>query len=29
MGGLVLISSRIKANNGEDYRYPVNIRFVK
>ena len=30
IGGLVLmIIAGIKANNGEDYRYPVNIRFVK
>lgn len=30
VGGLILmIMAGIKANNGEEYRYPVNIRFVK
>ena len=30
IGGLVLmIMAGIKANNGEDYRYPINIRLVK
>jgi uncharacterized Tic20 family protein len=30
VGGLILmIIAGIKANNGEDYRYPVNIRLVK
>lgn len=30
IGGLILmIIAAVKANNGEDYRYPVNIRLVK
>ena len=30
VGGLILmIIAGVKANNGEDYRYPVNIRLVK
>jgi len=28
-GLIFMIMAGIKANNGEDYRYPVNIRLVK